>query len=150
MCTSSLQPSRPGDARPTATQIIKDEGVEGKLTGEVIVITGTSSGLGVETARALSLTGGRLFSVARDMERAKKALKDIYAPGRDELIEMDNASLESVRRGAETVLKRSNNQVDILINNAGTMHDPNVQHTEDGFDLQFGVNHLTHFLLFKC
>jgi cysteine synthase len=57
-------PAGPGDARPTALQIIKDEAVEGKLVGKVIVITGTSSGIGIETARALSLTGARLFLTA--------------------------------------------------------------------------------------
>jgi cysteine synthase len=66
-----VNPAGPSDARPTALQIIKDEGVEGKLAGKVIVITGTSSGIGVETASALSLTGAKLFLTARNLERPR-------------------------------------------------------------------------------
>ncbi|EHL01877.1 putative Short-chain dehydrogenase TIC 32, chloroplastic [Glarea lozoyensis 74030] len=132
-------PAGPGDARPTALQIIKDEGVEGKLVGKVIVITGTSSGIGIETARALALTGARLFLVARDLGKAEKALEGIYTPGKDELIEMDNTSLGSVRTAAKTILEKSNNQVNILINNAGIMAVPDLQYTKDGHELQFGL-----------
>ncbi|KAH8787920.1 hypothetical protein F5883DRAFT_531107 [Diaporthe sp. PMI_573] len=139
----------PGDARPTALQIIKDEGVEGKLAGKVIVITGTSSGIGIETARALSLTGARLFLTARNLEKAKTALGSILGSGRAELVEMDNTSLSSVRGAAETILQRSNNQVNILINNAGIMAVPKLEYTKDGIEMQFGVNHLSHFLFFQ-
>ena len=111
-------PAGPGDARPTALQIIKDEGVEGKLAGKVIVITGTSSGIGIETARVLKLTGAKLLLTARNLEKAKTALDGILEPGRVELVEMDNTSLESVRRAAKDILEKSNNQVNILINNA--------------------------------
>lgn len=141
--------SGPGDARPTALQIIKDEGAEGKLTGKVIVITGTSSGIGVETARALSLTGAQLFLTARNLEKAKAALGPILGSGRAELIEMDNTSLSSVRGAAGTILQKSNGQVNILVNNAGIMAIPKLEYTKDGFELQFGVNHLSHFLLFE-
>lgn len=138
----------PGDARPTALQIIKDEGVEGKLAGKVIVITGTSSGIGIETARALKLTGAKLFLTARNLEKAKTALGSILEPGVAELVEMDNTSLASVRAAAADVLKRSGGQVNILINNAGIMAVPTLEHTKDGFEMQFGVNHLSHFLFF--
>jgi NAD(P)-dependent dehydrogenase (short-subunit alcohol dehydrogenase family) len=144
-----LNPNGPGDARPTALQIIKDEGVEGKLAGKVIVITGTSSGIGIETARALSLTGARLFLTARDLKKAKTALDGIFEPGRHELIEMDNTSLDSVRAAGKAILQKSNNQVNILINNAGIMAIPKLEYTKDGFEMQFGVNHLAHFLLFE-
>lgn len=144
-----LNPTGPGDARPTALQILKDEGVEGKLGGKVIVITGTSSGIGIETARVLSLTGARLLLTARDLNKAKTALDGILEPGRVELVEMDNTSLSSVRDAAKDILQKSNNQVNILINNAGIMALPKLEHTKDGFEKQFGVNHLAHFLLFE-
>lgn len=139
----------PGDARPTALQIIKDEGAEGKLAGRVIVITGTSSGIGIETARALSLTGAKLFLTARNLEKAKAALGSILESERAELIEMDNTSLGSVRGAAKTILQKSNGQVNILINNAGIMALPNLEYTKDGIEMQFGVNHLSHFLFFQ-
>ncbi|KAF4181225.1 hypothetical protein CNMCM7927_000720 [Aspergillus lentulus] len=142
-------PAGPGDARPTALQIIKDEAVEGKLVGKVIVITGTSSGIGIETARALSLTGARLFLTARDLVKAKSALDGILEPERVELVEMDNTSLSSVRAAAKAILQKSNGQVNILVNNAGIMALPKLEYTKDGFEMQFGVNHLAHFLLFQ-
>ncbi|CZR68863.1 related to reductases [Phialocephala subalpina] len=144
-----LNPTGPGDARPTALQILKDEGVEGKLGGKIIVITGTSSGIGIETARVLSLTGARLLLTARDLNKAKTALDSILEPGRVELVEMDNTSLSSVRDAAKAILQKSNNQVNILINNAGIMALPKLEYTKDGFEKQFGVNHLAHFLLFE-
>lgn len=139
----------PGDARPTALQIIKNEGAEGKLAGKVVVITGTSSGIGIETARALSLTGAKLFLTARNLEKAKAALGSILESGRAELVEMDNTSLSSVRGAAETILQKSNGQVNILINNAGIMAIQKLEYTKDGIEMQFGVNHLSHFLLFQ-
>jgi NAD(P)-dependent dehydrogenase (short-subunit alcohol dehydrogenase family) len=142
-------PAGPGDARPTARQIIKDEAVEGKLSGKVIVVTGTSSGIGIETARALSLTGARLLLTARDLNKAKSALNGILEPERVELVEMDNTSLSSVRAAAKAILQKSNSQVNILVNNAGIMALPKLEYTKDGFEMQFGVNHLAHFLLFE-
>ncbi|KAJ5808440.1 hypothetical protein N7474_009709 [Penicillium riverlandense] len=144
-----LNPAGPGDARPTALQIIKDEAAEGKLAGKVVVITGTSSGLGIETARALSLTGAKLLLTARDLNKAKTALDGILEPGRVELVEMDNSSLSSVRSAAKAILQKSNGQVNVLINNAGIMALPKLEYTKDGFEMQFGVNHLAHFLLFE-
>jgi NAD(P)-dependent dehydrogenase (short-subunit alcohol dehydrogenase family) len=142
-------PAGPGDVRPTALQIIKDEAVEGKLVGKVIVITGTSSGIGIETARALSLTGARLFLTARSLDKAKSALDGILERDRVELVEMDNTSLSSVRAAAGVILQKSNGQVNILVNNAGIMALPKLKYTKDGFEMQFGVNHLAHFLLFE-
>lgn len=77
-----IKPDGPGDARPTALQIIQDEGVEGKLEGQVIVITGTSSGIGVETVRALAVTGATLYLTARNIDKAKSALDGIFDPSR--------------------------------------------------------------------
>ena len=137
----------PGDSRPTAIDIIKDEGLEGKLTDKVFFITGCSSGIGVETARALSLTGAKLFLTARDLTKGKSALSDLLEPGRIELLKMDLNSLASVRSAAEEFLDKSKT-LNVLINNAGVMATPEGK-TQDGFETQFGTNHLAHFLLFQ-
>ncbi|KAH7346978.1 short-chain dehydrogenase/reductase-like protein [Pyrenochaeta sp. MPI-SDFR-AT-0127] len=140
-------PHGAGDARPTALQILKDEGLEGKLTDKVIIVTGASAGLGVETVKVLAKTGATVFAAARDLSKATKALDGIE--GKIELLTLDLASLSSVRAMAEDVLKRSNNKVNILVNNAGVMAIPSRTLTEDGFEAQFGINHLGHFLLFQ-
>ncbi|RYO20469.1 hypothetical protein AA0113_g668 [Alternaria arborescens] len=141
-------PKGPGDSRPTAEQIIKDEGLNGKLAGKTILITGCSSGIGIETVRALKLTGARIFATVRDLEKGKKALGDILEPGKVELSHLDLNSLTSVRKFAAEFLAASNNQLNILINNAGIMSCPEGT-TEDGFELQVGTCHLAHFLLFQ-
>ncbi|RFU29348.1 hypothetical protein B7463_g6991, partial [Scytalidium lignicola] len=144
-------PQGPGDARPTALQIIQAQNLEGKLKGKVIVITGTSSGIGIETARALSKTGATLFLTARNLTKARHTLSDILdTPGADiKLVEMKNDSLKSVRVAASNILTQSNHQVNILINNAGVMAIPSLQLTSDGYEMQFAVNHLSHFFLFQ-
>lgn len=147
--TAYTNPQGPGDSRPTALQIIRDQNLEGKFKGKVIVITGTSSGIGIETARALSTTGAQLFLTARDLPKARKALGDILDNPDVKLLEMKNDSLDSVRTAASVILKQSNQQVNILINNAGVMAIPNLQLTSDGYEMQFAVNHLSHFLLFQ-
>lgn len=139
----------PGDARPTALQIIQDEHLVNKLRGKVMVITGTSSGIGIETARALSATGATLFLTARDTNKAQIALGEILEPGRVSLVEMDNTSFDSVRSAAALILTNSSDQVNILINNAGVMAIADRQLTKDGHEMQFGTNHLAHFLLFQ-
>ncbi|KEY74387.1 hypothetical protein S7711_07293 [Stachybotrys chartarum IBT 7711] len=141
-------PQGPGDARPTAMQIVKDEAMEGKLHGKVIVITGTSSGIGIETVRALSATGAKLFLTARNLAKAKEALAGIFDSSRMELIEMDQGSLESVRLAASDILSKTD-KINILVNNAGIMAVQNLELTEDGHELQFGTNHLSHFLFFE-
>lgn len=110
----------PGDARPTALQIVKDEGVEGKLKAKVIVITGVSSGIGIETVRALSATGATLFLTARNVTKAKAALAEILNSSRMEIIEMDQESFDSVRAAAKAILTQTD-KINILINNAGIM-----------------------------
>ncbi len=143
------KPQGAGDARPTALQIVRDEGVEGKLGGKVIVITGATSGIGLETARALSTTGATLFLTARNLKMAETALEGIVEAGRVLLVEMDNNSFASIRAAAATILKRSNNQVNILINNAGVMGIPDLKLTEDGQEVHFATNYLSEFLLFQ-
>ncbi|CAF9905948.1 hypothetical protein IMSHALPRED_004027 [Imshaugia aleurites] len=142
-------PQGAGDARPTALEIIRDEGAEGKLRGKVIVITGASSGIGLETARALSATGATLFLTARNLNMAETALAGIVGAGRLSLVEMDNNSFASIRAAAATILKKSNNQVNILINNAGVMGLPDLKLTEDGQEVHFATNYLSGFLLFQ-
>lgn len=139
-------PKGPGDARPTALQIVKDAGRENNFVGKVILITGCSSGLGIETARALFYTGATLYLTARDLEKAKSALGDIVESPRVHLLHLDLISLESVQACAEEFLSQSNT-LNILIANAGVMACPEGR-TADGFETQFGTNHLAHFLLF--
>ena len=142
-------PQGAGDARPTALQIVRDEGVGGKLGGKVIVITGASSGIGLETARALSHTGATLFLTARNLKMAESALAGVVEAGRVSLVEMDNNSFASIRTAAETILEKSNNKVNILINNAGVMGVQGLKLTEDGQEVHFATNYLSEFLLFQ-
>ncbi|KAF2789852.1 NAD(P)-binding protein [Melanomma pulvis-pyrius CBS 109.77] len=137
----------PGDARPTALQIVKDNDLIGKLDGKVALVTGTSSGIGVDTAIALKATGMRVFGAVRNLEKGKEALGDHLEPGRLELIHLDMNSLDSVRACAKEFLSKSDT-LNILVNNAGIMTTPEGR-TADGFELQFGTNHLAHFLLFE-
>jgi NAD(P)-dependent dehydrogenase (short-subunit alcohol dehydrogenase family) len=133
-------PKGPGDSRPTATQVLQDEGLEGKLNDKVILVTGASAGLGVETIRVLAKTGATVFGAARDLKKATKALEGIE--NKIELLHLDLASLASVRAAADDFLKRSNGKLNILINNAGIMALPTRSLTADGFEAQFGTNHL--------
>ncbi|KAF9874097.1 short-chain dehydrogenase [Colletotrichum karsti] len=142
------KPNGPGDERPTALQIIEDNGAQGTLKGEVIVITGTSSGIGIETARALATTGATLFLTARDVAKAESALSGILDPARMEIIDMDQAKLSSVRSAAAAILARTS-KIHLLVNNAGIMAIPDLRHTAEGHELQFGTNHLSHFLFYK-
>ncbi|KAF4470090.1 WW domain-containing oxidoreductase [Fusarium albosuccineum] len=140
-------PKGPGDGRPTAKQIIRDENLEGRLEGKVVFITGCSSGIGVETARALFLTGATLYLTARNLEKAESVLGDLVHSGRVHLLALDLESLDSVRSCAAEFLSKSN-ILDILICNAGIMAPPEGR-TKDGFETQIGTNHLGHFLLFN-
>ena len=142
-------PEGAGDARPTALQIVRDEGFEGKLGGKVIVITGASSGIGLDTARALSVTGATLFLTARNVKMAETALAGVIEAGRVSLVEMDNGSFASIRAAAGWILEQSNNKVNILINNAGVLGVQGLQLTEDGQEVHFATNYLSQFLLFQ-
>ncbi|KAI4235275.1 MAG: hypothetical protein LQ349_003273 [Xanthoria aureola] len=141
-------PGGPDDSRPTALDIVKDEALEGKLSDKVVLITGCSSGIGIETARAIATTGAKVFCTARDLKKGESALADILKPGQVVLVHMDLNSLESVRSAAKSVLSQTAT-LNLLINNAGIMATPTIVKTADGFESQFGTNHLAHFLLFE-
>jgi NAD(P)-dependent dehydrogenase (short-subunit alcohol dehydrogenase family) len=117
------------------------EGVD--LEGQVVVVTGASSGLGVETARALAAHGADVVMAVRDPARATDAADTVGASGH--VVALDLASLDAVRTGAVAILE-SWPRVDVLVNNAGVMATPEGR-TADGFELQLGTNHLGHFLL---
>jgi NAD(P)-dependent dehydrogenase (short-subunit alcohol dehydrogenase family) len=111
------------------------------LSGSVAVITGGASGIGLETTRALLHAGARVLVTVRDPERAGEALAGLEArPGQLETVRLDLASL-----AAAAQILASTPKLKLLINNAGTMATPLGQ-TEDGFETQFGTNHLGHFL----
>ncbi|KAM7212313.1 WW domain-containing oxidoreductase [Rhypophila decipiens] len=138
----------PGDARPTAMQIIRDNGLEGDgLKGKVILITGCSSGIGIETARALASTGARLFLAVRDLDKGRSTCGSFLEPGRVELIHLDIADMASVRTCAAEFLRKSPT-LNILIANAAVMATPTRVETKDGFEHQLATNYLGHFLLF--
>ena len=120
------------------------------LRGKRILVTGVSAGLGVETARALAAHGARVVGEARDLSKAKAATeqvrKDAAANGGSfELIALDLADLKSVRACADALVAKGE-PFDVVIANAGVMATP-FGHTADGFETQFGTNHLGHFVL---
>ena len=119
------------------------DGVE--LTDVNVLVTGTSAGLGVETARALAAHGATVVGVVRDLHKARQNLDEAGAGG-VELYEADLASLASIRTFADTFHADGHDRIDVLIANAGVMACPQAT-TADGFELQFGTNHLGHFLL---
>jgi len=115
-----------------------------------ILVTGVSAGIGVETARALAAHGGQVVGAARDLDKAEAATaqvrKDAAANGGSlELVSLDLARLKSVRACADELLARAE-AFDVVIANAGVMATP-LGHTVDGFETQFGTNHLGHFVL---
>jgi len=117
-------------------------------TGRTAVITGANTGLGFETAAALAARGARVVLAVRNLDKGKQAATGISAaaPGAQvELQELDLTSLDSVRSAAAQ-LRSDHDRIDLLINNAGVMYTPK-SNTKDGFELQFGTNHLGHFAL---
>ena len=120
-----------------------------ELKGKRILVTGVSAGLGVETARALVAHGADVVGAARDLEKAKRATAEVSkaaaAKGaKFELIELDLASLKSVRAAADKLIA-DGRLFDVVIANAGVMATP-LGKTKDGFEIQFGTNHLGHFV----
>lgn len=118
------------------------------LTDRLALVTGANSGLGFEASKALAGAGARVLMACRDPNRASRAIVEIHAAhpnARVELVPLDLASLRSVRSAAERV-RAEHSQLDLLINNAGLMAIPRAL-TEDGFEMQMGVNHFGHFAL---
>ena len=133
---------------PTSTTEDVLSGVN--LHGKRILVTGVSAGLGVETARSLAAHGARVVGAARDLIKAKAATTEVRKAaaagvGSFELLELDLASLKSVRACADKLLAKKE-PFDVVIANAGVMATP-FSLTMDGFETQFGTNHLGHFLL---
>src|SRR3954463_15233475 len=114
------------------------------LNDKRVLVTGVSAGLGVETARALKTHGAEVVGTARDLSKAERALREVGAWPID-LVEIDLANLKSVRAGADRIVA-DGRLFDLVIANAGVMRTP-FGHTVDGFETQFGTNHLGHFVL---
>ncbi|GAB7143848.1 SDR family NAD(P)-dependent oxidoreductase [Mycobacterium riyadhense] len=117
-------------------------------SGRVVIVTGANTGIGYETAAALAFRGAHVVLAIRNLEKGNAALARIVAakPQADvTLQELDLSSLDSVRAAADA-LRSAYPRIDLLINNAGVMWTPK-QVTEDGFEMQFGTNHLGHFAL---
>lgn len=131
----------------TALEVIK--GVD--LRGRTAVVTGASSGLGIETARALASAGAELVLPTRNLEQGSAiADKLIAITGNFKIrnYEMDLADFDSVRRFADSFMTEYPT-LDLLVNNAGIMACP-LMRSSQGYELQFAVNHLGHFLLTAC
>jgi len=117
-------------------------------TGRVAIVTGANTGIGFETAAALAAANATVILACRNRQKAEDAIHRIHQRTPDaalEFIALDLASLASIRRFAEA-FHAGHDRLDLLINNAGVMIPP-LGHTEEGFELQFGCNHLGHFAL---
>lgn len=116
------------------------------LTGRTAVVTGASSGIGKETAEALARAGANTIMAVRDLTSGRECSTEIqnkFPHAKLDVLHIDLADLASIRSAASSFRNR---HVDILVANAGVMYTP-FGHTSDGFEIQFGVNHLGHFAL---
>ena len=137
-------------AGPFGAESTTDEVLEGvDLAGKRVLVTGVSAGLGVETARTLAAHGAQVVGAARNLDKARAATEQVRAQaakgGGLELVELDLASLASVRACADALVA-AGKPFDLVIANAGVMATPKGT-TADGFETQFGTNHLGHFVL---
>jgi NAD(P)-dependent dehydrogenase (short-subunit alcohol dehydrogenase family) len=118
------------------------------LSGYTTLVTGANGGLGLATAKVFAAKGARVIMAARDLDKAQAAQEAILAATPDaelEIVSLDLGSLDSIASAATQVLSQ-HDRIDILVNNAGLMAMPE-QSTSDGFEMQFGVNHLGHWAL---
>jgi NAD(P)-dependent dehydrogenase (short-subunit alcohol dehydrogenase family) len=118
------------------------------MSGTIAIVTGANSGIGYETARFLALKGSHVIMACRNMEKGEAALEQLtrmHPQVQIEVMQLDLSDLESVQDFADDFTKRFD-RLDLLINNAGIMMTPYGK-TADGFELQFGTNHLGHFAL---
>ena len=134
------------DANSTTDEVLS--GID--LRGKRILVTGVSAGLGIETARALAAHGAHVVGTARDIAKAEAATAQVRKDaesggGRFEIVALDLANLASVR-GCASALLAKKEPFDVVIANAGVMATP-FGHTTEGFETQFGTNHLGHFVL---
>ena len=132
-------------ATSTADEVLSGVNLQGKR----VLVTGVSAGIGVETARALAAHGAHVLGAARDLTKAEAATAQVRRDaaqnqGSFQLVELDLANLKSVRNCAEELVAKGE-PFDLVIANAGVMATP-FGHTTDGFETQFGTNHLGHFL----
>ena len=130
-------------ARSTTDEVLAGN----DLSGKRVLVTGVSTGLGAETMRALVARGAHVIGAARDLDKAAKAAKALQPAfgGGYELVALDLASLASVRACAAALVAEGK-PLDVIIANAGIMACP-FSRTADGFEMQFGTNHLGHFVL---
>lgn len=118
------------------------------LTGKVIIITGANSGIGYEAAKEFARKGAQIILACRNLDKAQFALSQIQAEiteTKAEILKLDLANLKSIQQFVDS-FKKKYDRLDILLNNAGIMMVPYGK-TEDGFENQFGTNHLGHFAL---
>jgi NAD(P)-dependent dehydrogenase (short-subunit alcohol dehydrogenase family) len=116
------------------------------LTGKVYVITGGNSGIGFEAAKHLGKVGADVVLACRSLAKAEEAAMELrtHVRGKVGVVQLDLSDLPSVRKAAEDI-RAKHSKIDALVNNAGIMQTPKLE-TSDGFELQFGTNHLGHFL----
>lgn len=140
--------SAAGSRGPFGAASTTDDVLEGRdLSGKRVLITGVSAGLGVEAARALAAHGADVVGAARDLDKARRATVEAGVAaerGSLELIELDLADLASVRAAADRLVA-AGRPFDLVLANAGVMAPP-FGRTRDGFETQFGTNHLGHFV----
>ncbi|WP_094287851.1 SDR family NAD(P)-dependent oxidoreductase [Mycobacterium lehmannii] len=118
-------------------------------SGRTAIVTGANSGLGYDTAAALAGAGAAVVLAVRNLDKGREAVEGIKRSSPDAVVslqELDLSSLDSVRRAADE-LRAAHPRIDLLINNAGVMYVPSRETTKDGFEMQFGTNHLGHFAL---
>lgn len=121
----------------------------GSQNGKTVIITGANSGLGLEAAKVLTLKGANVIMAVRDIDKGQKAINNILTNSPNakiELMELDLANIESIRNFTNN-FKSKYSSVHILLNNAGIMWPPKRVATKQGWESQFGVNHLGHFAL---
>jgi NAD(P)-dependent dehydrogenase (short-subunit alcohol dehydrogenase family) len=146
MSTGTTKTANAFGATSTAEQVLAGRDLRGKR----ILVTGVSAGIGIETARSLAAHGAEVVGAARDLAKAESATAQVRqdaeaSGGSFELVALDLGDLKSVRACADGLLRQAK-PFDVLIANAGVMATP-FSYTMDGFETQFGTNHLGHFVL---
>jgi len=150
-CCDTRTPKLGPHEHPSTYDVLEKEGPDFTLRGKTVLVTGASSGIGVDTVRAFAAKGARVFAAVKDVEKCRKVLAEINDEfpenGGLEILKVEMSSLRSVNEAADDFLKRSS-QLNILVNNAGVMW-LTYDRTVDNHEFNFGVNHMAHFLLFK-